>query len=127
MVTKKKFFQEKIERVRCDIWELEFKLEKARIMRESARKGRDRSIEAMNFAEKTLEETKAKDEKKKVQSQIDALKEDIKKFESQMTLVDHRINGFSGDEVHEPVVGILEQIDAFVELREMYKNYIQKI
>jgi hypothetical protein len=126
MLTKKKFFAEKVEKVSYAIWDLEFKLTKSRSVREGVRQDRERTVQAMENVNKLLTEAKDKPTKKKYQEEYDALNNNKVRYESQMDMIDKQINGFQGDEKHEPIIGVLEEIASLTELREMYKDYSRK-
>jgi hypothetical protein len=122
-----RFFYRKLYSVQASIWEAEFKITKSRQVREGVRQDRDRTVEiANNLANAVKTE---KDEAKKDELEANALKakDDIKRYEAQMKMVDDQINGSNGDESHEPVIGLVEQIKSLVELKAMYKDYMNRI
>jgi septal ring factor EnvC (AmiA/AmiB activator) len=120
-MNKKQFFKKKIERVQYDTWELEFKLAKSRYIREGVRQDRDRAIEALNNIEAALKAEPT--DRKKVEAERDALLENVKRYEAQMDMIDKQINGYEGDDTHEPVIGLIEQLASLAELKSMYKSY----
>lgn len=125
--TKKEFFKDKIKSVQCTIWEVEFKINKSRQVREGVRLDRDRAKEAINNIDAGL--PSQKDEKAKAQMESDkaGLQENVSRYEKQMKMIDDQINGFQGDETHEPIVGLLEQLKSYTELMLMYKDWLGRI
>lgn len=126
MKTKKQFFKEKIESVTYTVWDKEFKLAKSRQVREGVRQDRDRAIEAINNIEAKMKTTKGK-EAKELQSERDHMVNTKERYEAQIDMVDKQINGFQGDQTHEPIIGILEELGSLHELKGMYKSYISSI
>lgn len=123
------FFKSKIKRVTYQIWELEFKISKSRQVREGVRQDRDRAIEASQQV--TAQVQGATDttsaEFANLVHMLETSSDNVKRYEAQMKMVDDQINGSNGDETHEPIIGIVEQIKSLVELKEMYKQYLKEI
>lgn len=124
MKSKKQFFKDKIERVTYEIWDCEFKVSKTRQIREEVRRTRDNTVEGIKLTTARLENETDEELKKKTQEELSVLVDDKARFERQMEMLDNQVNGFIGDETHEPVIGVIEQIGSLTELREMYKSYI---
>jgi len=103
---KYRLFQKKIKDVTASLWELDFKISKARAMREESRQARDRAVEAAKVA--------PEDKKKEAEEQV-------KGYEAQMALIDGQINGNGEDK------GLLEYMEGLADLRSMYKDYSSKI
>jgi hypothetical protein len=120
---KKSFFSKKIKQVEKATWDLEFKLFKVREMREERRKQHDRGIEMLNVVENKLKTEKNEEEVKKLEAQ----KEEATKYHahvlSQMQALDSEINGVAATETSEKYPGVLEQIEAARELKQMYEDY----
>lgn len=125
-MNKKQFFKDKITNVTYNIWDLEFKVAKSRQVREGVRQDRDRAIETVASLEARLK-TEKKEEAEKTKAEIAATQDNVKRYEAQMLMIDKQINGFSGTENEEPVIGILEQLKSLAELREMYKSHIASL
>lgn len=121
-----RFFKRKLYQVQASIWEAEFKTAKSRQVREGVRQDRDRAKEAMNQITAGIP-TAQGDGLKKMQADLDALTDNVQRYEAQMAMVDKQINGFMGDETHEPVIGLLEQIKSYVELKLMYISYMSEL
>lgn len=119
-MNKKEFFKKKIQSVTYTIWELEFKLAKSRQVREGVRLDRDRVLQA-----RELTITRPDSEEKTAElGQMDA---NVKRYEAQLDMIDREINSYDGDENAEPVIGIIDQIKGYSDLREMYKSYLKSI
>ncbi len=119
---KYRFFKKKIRMVEMSIAELEFKIAKSRQVREGVRQDRDRAKEAMNQIQAGL--ASAPNKKEQMEKELAAFTDNVSRYEAQMLMVDKQINGFAGDESHEPIVGLLEQIKSYVELKLMYQSYM---
>lgn len=122
-MNKIQFFKQKIERVQYETWEVEFKVQKSRQIREGVRQDRDRAIEALSNIETALK-TEPTD-RTKLETERDAFKENITRYEAQMDMLDKQINGYQGDDTHEPIIGLIEQLASLSELKSMYKSYIK--
>jgi hypothetical protein len=123
MKTKKQFFIEKIDRVQYETWEIEFKVAKSRQIREGVRQDRDRAVEALNNVDAAL---KGNPKDKNLLDEKAAFEDKIRRYEAQMDMVDKQINGYQGDETHEPVIGLMEQLASLAELKSMYKDYVKR-
>lgn len=126
-MNKKKFFKSKIERVQYETWEIEFKVAKSRQVREGVRQDRDRAIETVRILSERMKNEKNKETKKKLQSEHDTFFENISRYEKQMEMLDNQINGYAGDDIHEPVIGLIEQLASLAELKTMYTDYVKKV
>lgn len=123
---KYRFFQKKVSDVQKSLWELEFKVAKARAMREESRQGRDRTVEQVGNLTKTLNALTPEEKEQAVtlQTEIDNATAAIKSYEAQMQMVDDQVNGLRGEE---PITGLLEHMDGLANLRELYKEHLSKI
>lgn len=121
--TKKSFFKEKVRDVTKAIWELEFKIAKARQLREEIRADRGHALERVNVLDTMIEGSKDEAQKKEMTEQKETLIDNAKRYESQMAMIDKQINGDS--ESKEP--SHIETLKAMTELREMYKAYIKTL
>ena len=161
---KKDHFRARLKGVEANIYDLEFKIFKAREIRETIRRDRDdRNLkrEALNAEIEnkylgwglTKEEFEAthkekgeladilasklvykgvaqndRDEFKRLIDQKILLDRDIKRFEDQMRLVDIEINGEKASaENPQGAPGITDQIDSFIELKAMLKDWIKRL
>ena len=122
-----RFFHRKLYAVQASIWEAEFKAAKSRQVREGVRQDRDRAKEAMNNIDAALGSEKDKDKRKKLEQEKAAFADNVTRYEAQMRMIDDQINGFAGDEKHEPIVGLIEQIKSYTELMLMYKDYMRQL
>ena len=125
--TKRKFFKDKIVSVTKTMWDKEFKVSKARQIREGVRQDRDRAVEALQKVQAALKVSTDEAQKVELAKEEAGFTENIKRYESQMEMIDHQINGFPGTDVKEPVVGLLEELQSLAELKKMYKDYASKI
>lgn len=125
--TKKKFFKSKITDVDRYIWDLEFKIEKSRQIREGIRLDRNRALESVVQLDTQLKNTTDEKEKEGLEKQKQELVDKANRYESQMKMIDNEINGGQPTEDNPAGIGIMEKIKSFIELREMYKDYIKKI
>lgn len=127
---KKKFFQEKIESVQKQIWDLEFKVAKSATIREESRQLRDRAVEAKNNIEAQL---KKEPNNKKLEEELALTERTIKSHEAKMQLIDDQVNGRQaqvdkeGNVVDEGQQGILELMASYAELRNLYKDYAKTL
>lgn len=121
---KKKFFKRKIKAVTCQIWDLEFKVEKSLQVREGVRQDRDRMNDAKNKVEAAL---KAKPKDEALLKEFEGIVDTIKRYELQMKMIDNEINGVKAEGENPGQNGIMETIDSLAELRRMLKDYVAKI
>lgn len=124
---KQKLFLRKIDDVQIAIWELDFKIAKSRMIREGVRQDRERAIEGIQRVDTALAVETTEERKKALEAEKVRLEENVGRFEKQMAMVDKQINGFLGNETEEPVIGMVEQIASYAELREMYKEHLNTI
>jgi hypothetical protein len=127
-ITNKKyrFFCSKIKAVQRSIWELEFKIMKKREEREGFRLLRDRAVENKNQVEIKL---KGADEKNKadLENQVKVNQQNIDKYEDALKVIDSEINGIPATEDREAVAGLLEMLEKYSSLRNLYKDYLKQI
>lgn len=117
---KKRFFQKKINDVTRSLWELEFKISKARQMREQSRQLRDMTIEVLNRSEAAL---KGQPDNAQLQKQVTDAQTQIKGYEAQMKLVDDQVNGDQESDEK----GLMEYMAGLAELKMLYLDYVTKI
>lgn len=115
---KYRFFQKKIKDVTASLWELDFKISKARAMREASRQARDNSMQMLNLLKKNP---------KPDQEQITQEEARVKGYEAQMSLIDGQINGVPATPEADEVKGLMEYMDGLADLRAMYIEYSSKI
>lgn len=117
---KYRFFQKKISDVTASLWELDFKISKARGMREASRQARDRSVESLQRAKAAP----VTDESKKA---VEKLEAEVKGYEAQMSMIDDQINGTEATLDVEGQKGLIEYMEGLADLRRMYKEYANQI
>lgn len=125
--TKKRFFKNKIKDVSKYIWDLEFKIEKSRQVREGVRLDRERTLELVSQLEVQIKGTEDSKKKTELEGQIKKLQDNIARYEAQMKMIDFEIDGGQPSEENPAGIGILEKISSFIELRKMYEDYIKRI
>ena len=123
----KAHFKDKLDYTNKQIWEIEFKINTSRKVREDIRLSRDRVASGLQ----TLEE-QAKlahgDEKKKLEAKLKEEKETLKRFEAQMDLVDREVVGVEPSEENpQGQQGLNHHLESHIELREMVKEYIKTL
>ena len=135
-ITNKKyrFFKAKIGEVNKTIWELDFKIAKSRQIREGVRQDRDRAVENKLHIVERLKNEKDKEKIKELEVEVAKNEENVKRYEAQMKMIDDQIQGADqqspSDEYPDgipAVVGILEKIKSFTELKLMYQEYLKQI
>jgi hypothetical protein len=125
---KYRFFLEKRYAVQATIWEMEFKVNKSRQVREGIRLDRDKTVENINQLEATLKVPGKKEEEiKKLESELAMHKSNKERFEKQINMIDAQINGGQQSEDNPAGIGILEQMRSLVELQGMYDDYMSRI
>lgn len=130
---KYRLFIKKIWDVRQSIAEFEFKVAKSRGLRESVRLERDRAIEALQVVENKLKLHMGMTAENFTQSNEMLEKEkagltnQVQRFEVQMKMIDEQINGIVANGENEGQMGILDTIQGLVELKGMYKSYLQQL
>lgn len=121
---KYRFFSKKIKSVQYAIWDLDFKVMKLRQVREEVRLDRDREVEALGRAKQALEVETDKEKKKLLEADIATLEDNKKRFEIQMGRIDQEVSGYTAkDDSEQSVVGIMEQLQSYADLRKTYKKY----
>lgn len=121
-----RYFYRKVQDVQNSIWEYTFKVVKSRSVREGVRMDRDSAIESLNNIEGALKTAPA-EEAARLSEKLNAIKENIQRYEAQMKMIDDQINGGLGTQENPAGIGILEQIKSLTELQLMYKDYLSKI
>lgn len=127
--SKYRFFSKKMSDLDKSVMELEFKVYKAREMREDSRQHRDRSLENLKRIDVAIEGEK--DPKKTAEYQADREKHaaNVVAYEKQMAMVDRQIQGAPyvaptkdtpGDEGQQ---GFLEVLAGLAQLKNMYEDY----
>lgn len=122
---KKALFKRKIVDVQNSIWEMEFKVFKARQLREDSRQQRDRAVEAAGNISRLLLTEKDEAKKKGMEAEKAKFDERIKQYEGQMKLIDDQINGISAVGDNPGQQGLMDTIRGLVELRQMYKDHLK--
>ena len=126
-MNKKQFFKKKLKEIDYATWDLEFKINKSRQVREGVRLDRDRAVEAIARVTVAIEGTKDKEEKKKLQADLQVLEENKARYEAQMKMVDEQIEGVTATEQTPGQTGLLEVVRSHVELKSMVKDYIKEL
>jgi chromosome segregation ATPase len=130
---KKKYFRKKLDGVKKMVWDLEFKREKTRTIREEIRQEYDKGRAQLTILEAQIKSQKEKPTMEKGEiARLDdretLLKRDVERFKMQIDGLDAEVNGAAPTEqVREGVQGINQQIDALRELDEMLKDYVRKL
>lgn len=124
---KYRFFKEKVEAVTKQIWELEFKVLKSRQIREGVRQDRDRYKEAIIAISDMIKKETDKDKLEKLQEELKNMEESVVRYERQMQLIDGEINGIIAEGENPGQEGIIDRIKGYVELKEMYKEYLNTL
>lgn len=125
--SKYRFFFRKLKGVRAAMWEYEFKVAKARQLRESVRQDRDRTLAGVQNMDNSIKNEKDPEKLKMLESEKAKLLDNAKRFEAQMKMVDEEINGIPTSEADAGKNGIMDAIKSYAELREMYKDYLRKM
>lgn len=115
---KYRFFLKKIKDVQYSMWDLDFKIMKARQIREESRQMRDRQVEALQMA---------KAAPKPDEDALKQLEQNIKGYEAQMDLVDQQIQGVKPTDDEPGQSGLVDTVAGLANLRELYKEYIKQI
>lgn len=123
---KYRFFSGKVFDVTRSIWEYEFKIAKTLQVREGIRQDRDRAIEAIIQIDARLKGSKDKKEKDVLTKELDGMKENVRRYEAQMTMLDNQVNGVKAEGNNPGEQGLNDTIASLAELREMYKSYLKQ-
>ena len=126
---KYRFFYTKFRNVQKSMWELDFKIAKARGLREGIRQDRDRAIEASGNIDNRLKsgETLDADTSAQLLKQKDDLLDSVKRYEAQMKMIDNQINGVPAEGENPGENGHMDTLGSLAELRVMYKDYLNQI
>lgn len=124
---KYRVFYKKLKSVEVVIWENEFKIIKARQLRESIRQDRDHSIESTRGIDEALKTEKDKEKIKVLNADKAVHQDNTKRYEAQMKMIDNQISGVPAQGENPGENGIRDTIKSLAELREMYKDYLTKI
>lgn len=123
---KYRFFYKKINDVAAAIWEMEFKINKSRQVREGVREDRDRAVENVNSL--TAQIPNANEEiKKRMETDLAVHSDNVKRYEAQMKMIDDQIAGVPASGENPGQQGLMETVASYVELRNMYKSYLKTI
>lgn len=122
---KYRLFVRKMRAAQESIWDIEFKLYKARQLREESRLGRDRANDALYKVAASLKAPGA--DVKKLEEEKTKLEAEVKGYEAQIDLVDIQIKGIHGSDQYEDQNGIIETLEGLASLREQYKDFASKI
>lgn len=125
-LTSKKYrlFTQKIKDVQVSIWETDFRIFKARQLREESRSSRDNAMQALVAVGEALSKA-PKDEK--LLADKATLEAQVKGFEAQMFLIDTQIQGVKGVADVEDQTGYMDVLTGLASLREQYKSYLTQI
>lgn len=126
MISKKQFFKEKLEGTEKAIWEQEYKIVKAKQLREEVRQDRDRFKEQEAKLTVLLKEAKGKDAQT-FSEELDKIKVEVKKYEAQMQMVDDQINGIPAQGDNPGEDGILDLMAVLTKRKESLKDYIKSL
>lgn len=125
---KYRLFRRKVDDVQMAMWELEFKIGKARHIREGVRVDRDRVLELMHLAKEALAKPDLDAEKRKEQETLMAQYEEAKKkYEGQLKMIDDQIVGVPADGDNPGQQGLNDTMKAYAELREMYRDHLKRV
>lgn len=125
---KYRFFYAKIGAVQKSIWDLDFKIEKSRQVREGVRQDRDRAIESLNMINTRLKaEDISPEEKEKLEQDLAIYTDNVSRYERQMKMIDGQIQGVPAQGENPGEQGILETIASYAELKAMYKHYLKNL
>jgi len=126
MISKKRFFKDKLEGTEKAIWEQEYKMIKAKKLREEVRQERDRFKEQEAKLTDYLKTATGKDAQQ-FSEELDKVKVEVKKYEAQMQMVDDQINGIpaNGDDPGED--GIIDLMAVLTQRKESLKDYIRTL
>jgi len=129
----KKHFREKLVGVDKMIWDMEFKREKTRTVREEIRQVYDQSKAKLHAKEEQIKQqaetpTMEAGEIARLDDDKVLLEKDIKRYEEQMAGLDIEVNGAApSSDYPEGIQGINIQIDSLQELKQMLKEYIKNL
>jgi len=129
----KKHFQEKLVGVDKMIWDMEFKREKTRTVREEIRQVYDQSKAKLHAKEEQIKQqaetpTMEAGEIARLDDDKVLLEKDVKRYEEQMAGLDIEVNGAApSSDYPEGIQGINIQIDSLQELKQMLKEYIKNL
>lgn len=125
---KKSFFKKKLVDCQKVIWELEFKIAKSRQLREGIRQDREFAVENVAQIEARLKQKDiSKEEKEQLETSLAIHKDNVQRYERQITMVDNEINGIPANGEDPGQEGIKDRIAGYAELREMYKSYLKTL
>lgn len=122
-------FKGKVKAIREMRWDLEFKVFKAREIREQVRDQYDGQSNMKFHITKQLEAMdKNAKEREGLEKQLPTIEDNMKRFESQMRMIDTEIEGAAPTEDNpNGQVGIMEQIASLRELETMTEDYIKTL
>ena len=124
---KYRFFYKKIKDVTAAIWEMEFKINKSRQVREGVREDRDRAVENVKSLEAQIPNVEDKDMKKKMEADMATHADNVKRYEAQMKMIDDQIAGVPAKGEDPGQQGLMETVASYAELKQMYKSYLKTI
>lgn len=127
-ITNRKYrlFIRKIRAAQESIWDIEFKLYKARQLREESRLARDRANDSLFKVNEALKTAKG-DVQKQLEEEKTQIEAQVRGYEAQIDLVDMQIKGVHGSDQYEEQNGIIETLEGLASLREQYKDFASKI
>ena len=134
MLNKQKdYFKKKLDSVQCMIWDLEFKREKTKMIREEVRVEYDTTKARLEVIDTQIKSQKEKPtikegDIKRLEDDKILIERDLKRYESQMAQLDLDVDGSKPtNELPDGAIGINHQLDSLRELKGMIKDYIKKI
>lgn len=122
------FFKKKISDVTKSIWEIEFKINKSRQMRESIRQDRDKMVEYVMQVETAIKGSENDPEAiERYTKELEGAKSNIGKYEGQMKMLDDQIVGIPANGEDPGENGLSDTVKGLLELRLMYREYIKSM
>lgn len=127
-LTMKRHFKSKLQGTKQMRWDLEFKKAKTQAIREDVRKEYDvRKAQLMTLQEQIKTE-KDKGEKARLKDEVVRTEQAIERHETQMQGLDMQIHGSKPtNQYPDGYTGITQQIESFIEVEGMLKEYIRQV
>lgn len=104
------------------IWNQEFKRFKALAVREQLRREYDVAISALNAV---TPQAAADEKNEKLQDQKKQVEERVNMLKGQIDDMDYRINGALPSEDREGAIGITQELESSIEMREYIKAFVK--
>lgn len=122
--SKKSFFKREMTRVKKQIWDTEFKIEKTLQIREGIRRDRDGLVDQRHKLEAAF---KATPNDKQIEADLKEVNDTISRYERQMKMLDNQIQGVPAEGEDPGENGLNDTIASLSELKMMYEQYIAKL